>query len=191
MTSVSEARNALTNGSVIIYPTDTVWGIGCDPFNQKSVDTLFSLKGKKEDGLSILINDEKLISNYCLTTSKDRELIRKLLPGPVTLILKSKVEFAKGVTRNGNVAIRIPNNITSLSLVKRNPIITTSANKHGYNVVKNIEEAKKIFGKSCIYLSGEKPTGVESTIIDLTYNKPKIVRIGALYGSSLEAIIGH
>jgi len=191
MTSISEARNALKNGSVIIYPTDTVWGIGCDPFNQKSVDNLLKIKCKKKEGLSILINDKKLISEYCVTTVKKNNIIKKLFPGPVTVILKSKVDFAKGVTRNGNIAIRIPNNKTSISLAKENPIITTSANVHGMDVVKNIDEAKEVFGNSCIYLTGEKPVGIESTIIDLTGNTPKIVRIGALYGSTLEDIIGH
>ena len=191
MTSINEARNALKNGSVIIYPTDTVWGIGCDPFNQKSVDNLFKIKGKKEEGLSILINNKELISEYCLTTTENNKIINKLFPGPVTVILKSKVNFAKGVTKNGNIAIRIPNNETSISLVKENPIITTSANIHGMDVVKNIEEARKIFGNSCIYLNGEKPIGIESTIINLTRDVPKIVRIGALYGSTLEDIIGH
>ncbi len=191
MTSISEARNALKNGSVIIYPTDTVWGIGCDPFNQKSVDNLLKIKCKKKEGLSILINDKKLISEYCVTTVEKNNIIKKLFPGPVTVILKSKVDFAKGVTRNGNIAIRIPNNKTSISLAKENPIITTSANVHGMDVVKNIDEAKEVFGNSCIYLTGEKPVGIESTIIDLTGNTPKIVRIGALYGSTLEDIIGH
>ena len=191
MTSIKKARNALKNGSVIIYPTDTVWGIGCDPFNQKSVDNLFKIKGKKEEGLSILINNKELISEYCLTTTENNKIINKLFPGSVTLILKSKVSFAKGVTKNGNIAIRIPNNETSISLVKENPIITTSANIHGMDVVKNIEEARKIFGNSCIYLNGEKPIGIESTIINLTRDVPKIVRIGALYGSTLEDIIGH
>tara|TARA_B100001250_G_scaffold138235_1_gene118322 strand:- start:3615 stop:4190 length:576 start_codon:yes stop_codon:yes gene_type:complete len=191
MTSINEAKNALKDGSVIIYPTDTVWGIGCDPFNQKSVDNLFKIKDKKEEGVSILISNKELISEYCLTTTKNKEIINKLFPGPVTVILKSKINFAKGVTRNGNIAIRIPNNKTSISLVKENPIITTSANKHGMNVVKNIDEAKEIFGNSCIYLNGEKPKGIESTIIDLTGNVPVIIRIGALYGSTLEDIIGH
>ena len=191
MTSINEARNALKNGSVIIYPTDTVWGIGCDPFNQKSVDNLFKIKGKKEEGLSILINNKELISEYCLTTTENNKIINKLFPGPVTVILKSKVNFAKGVTKNGNIAIRIPNNETSISLVKENPIITTSANIHGMDVVKNIEEARKIFGNSCIYLNGKKPIGIESTIINLTGDLPKIVRIGALYGTTLEDIIGH
>tara|TARA_B100000945_G_scaffold149209_1_gene119599 strand:- start:3040 stop:3615 length:576 start_codon:yes stop_codon:yes gene_type:complete len=191
MTSINEARKALREGSVIIYPTDTVWGIGCDPFNQTSVNKLFKIKGKKEEGLSVLINNKKLISEYCLITSKHKNIIDKLFPGPVTVILKSKVKFAKGVTRNENLAIRIPNNKTAISLVEQHPIITTSANIHGMDVVKNIVEAKKIFGKSCTYLTGEEPSGIESTIIDLTEKYPKIVRIGALYGSTLEDIIGH
>ena len=191
MTSISEARNALKNGSIIIYPTDTVWGIGCDPFNQKSVDNLFKIKAKKEDGLSILINDKKMISKYCLVKEKHIKKIERLLPGPVTLILKSKTEFAKGVTKNGNIAIRIPNNKTSISLVKENPIITTSANMHGEKVAENIDDAREAFGNSCIYLDGEMPTGIESTIIDLTKDTPKIIRIGALYGDTLEDILGH
>lgn len=191
MTSIREARNALRNGSLIIYPTDTVWGIGCDPFNQESVDILFKMKGKKENGVSILINDKRRITEFCLVKKRYVNLIEKLLPGPVTLILKSKITFAKGVTKNDNIAVRIPNNKTSISLVKENPIITTSANLHGKKIAQNIDEARKIFGNSCIYLDGEKPTGIESTIIDLTNNTPKIIRIGALYGDSLEDILEH
>lgn len=191
MTSIREARNALRNGSLIIYPTDTVWGIGCDPFNQESVDILFKIKGKKENGVSILINDKRRITEFCLVKKRYVNLIEKLLPGPVTLILKSKITFAKGVTKKDNIAVRIPNNKTSISLVKENPIITTSANLHGQKIAQNIDEARKIFGNSCIYLDGEKPTGIESTIIDLTNNTPKIIRIGALYGDSLEDILEH
>ena len=191
MLTIDEARSALKKGKIIVYPTDTVWGIGCNPFDQESVNNLFNIKGKKENGVSILVNNVNLISEYCITNKTQKDIIEKLFPGPVTAILKSKVEFAKGVTRNGNIAIRIPKNNTSISLAKKNPIITTSANLHGENIAKDLNEAKKIFGNSCIYLDGEKPDGVESTIIDLTKDTPKIVRIGALYGSTLENIIGH
>ena len=105
--------------------------------------------------------------------------------------MKSKLKFAKGVTRDGNIAVRVPNNDTAISLVKNDPIITTSANKHGKNIAKSLDEARKIFGNSCIYVEGEQPKGIESTIINLTKNSPKILRIGALYGSSLETIIGR
>ena len=191
MLTIDEARSALKKGKIIVYPTDTVWGIGCNPFDQESVNNLFNIKGKKENGVSILVNNVNLISEYCITNKTQKDIIEKLFPGPVTAILKSKVEFAKGVTRNGNIAIRIPKNNTSVSLAKKNPIITTSANIHGKDIAKDLNEAKKIFGNSCIYLDGEKPSGVESTIIDLTKDTPKIVRIGALYGSTLENIIGH
>ncbi len=191
MLTIDEARSALKKGKIIVYPTDTVWGMGCNPFDQESVNNLFNIKGKKENGVSILVNNVNLISEYCITNKTQKNIIEKLFPGPVTVILKSKVEFAKGVTRNGNIAIRIPKNNTSVSLAKKNPIITTSANIHGENIAKDLNEAKKIFGNSCIYLDGEKPDGVESTIIDLTKDTPKIVRIGALYGSTLENIIGH
>jgi len=191
MLTIDEARSALKKGKIIVYPTDTVWGIGCNPFDQESVNNLFNIKGKKENGVSILVNNVNLISEYCITNKTQKDIIEKLFPGPVTAILKSKVEFAKGVTRNGNIAIRIPKNNTSVSLAKKNPIITTSANIHGENIAKDLNEAKKIFGNSCIYLDGEKPNGIESTIIDLTKDTPKIVRIGALYGSTLENIIGH
>ena len=191
MVAIKEARMALKEGEIIVYPTDTVWGIGCDPFNQKAVDRLFKVKGKKENGVSILIKSKDLVSEYCNVNSKNLKIVEKLFPGPVTLIMKSKVKFAKGVTRDGNIAVRVPNNDTAISLVKNNPIITTSANKHGRNIAKSLDEARKIFGNSCIYVEGEQPKGIESTIINLTKNSPKILRIGALYGSSLETIIGR
>ena len=188
MISIDEARKALSDGKIIVYPTDTVWGMGCDPFDQKAIDALFTVKGKKLDGLSIMFSHKKGIYDSCEINKKAKKIIEEFLPGPITLILKSKKEFAKGVTRNGNVAVRIPLNRTSMDLAKDMPVVTTSANLHGEKIAEDIEEAKEIFGKSCYYLDGEKPKGIESTIIDLTENEPKIARIGALYSTILEGM---
>ena len=188
MISIDEARKALSDGKIIVYPTDTVWGMGCDPFDQKAIDKLFTVKGKKLDGLSIMFSHKKGIYDSCEINKKAKKIIEEFLPGPITLILKSKKEFAKGVTRNGNVAVRIPLNRTSMDLAKDMPVVTTSANLHGEKIAEDIEEAKEIFGKSCYYLDGEKPKGIESTIIDLTENEPKIARIGALYSTILEGM---
>ena len=188
MISIDEARKALSDGKIIVYPTDTVWGMGCDPFDQKAIDTLFTVKGKKLDGLSIMFSHKKGIYDSCEINKKAKKIIEEFLPGPITLILKSKKEFAKGVTRNGNVAVRIPLNRTSMDLAKDMPVVTTSANLHGEKIAEDIEEAKEIFGKSCYYLDGEKPKGIESTIIDLTKNEPQIARIGALYSTILEGM---
>ena len=188
MESIKRARNKLKNGKIIIYPTDTVWGMGCDPFNQKAIDELFNIKGKKIEGLSVMFNDIEKIYETCETNETSKKIIEEFLPGPVTLILKSKEKFAKGVMRNGNIAIRVPMNETALNLAKEIPVVTTSANLHGKKIAENIKEAKEIFGPTCFYLDGEKPKGIESTIIDLTGNKPEITRIGALYSTILEGM---
>ena len=189
MVSINEAEKAIQNGKIVIYPTDTVWGMGCDPFNQKAVDELFKIKGKKTDGLSIMLNNVKLIYDYCEVNKKAKKIIEEFLPGPVTLILKSKKDFAKGVTRNGNVAIRIPLNNTALNLAANQPIVTTSVNLHGKKIAQNLDEAKEIFGSNCHYLDGEEPKGIESTIINLTEKNPEIMRIGALYSTILEGML--
>jgi L-threonylcarbamoyladenylate synthase len=188
MISIEEAREAIRNGKIVIYPTDTVLGMGCDPFNQTAVDKLFKIKGKQSDGLSIMLNNKKEIYNYCEVNKKYEKIISDFLPGPITLIMKSKKNFAKGVTKNGNIAIRIPLNKTANDLAKDRPVITTSANIHGEKIAVNIKEAKILFQNNCYYLDGDKPTNIESTIIDLSKNRPEIRRIGALYSTILEGM---
>ena len=189
MVSIEHARKAIQDGEIVVYPTDTVFGIGCDPFNQEAVEKLFELKGKKESGLSIMLNNSRIIGEYCMLNEISKRIINEFLPGPITLILKSRKELANGVERNGNLAIRVPANKTALELAENGPVITTSANKHGSEIAKSLNEAKKVFGSKCHYLDGEKPKGVESTIIDLTKDEPEIKRIGALYTPILEGII--
>ena len=163
--------------------------MGWHPFNQTAVEKLFQVKGKKEDGLSIMLNHRRTIEDYCEINQAAEKIIKEFLPGPITLILRSKYNFAKGVTRDSNIAVRIPSNRTALELAKEGPVVTTSANKHNSEIAKSMDEANQIFGSQCMYLEGEKPMGVESTIIDLTLDKPEIKRIGALYSSILEGII--
>ena len=188
MISIEEAREAIRNGEIVIYPTDTVLGMGCDPFNQTAVDKLFEIKGKQSDGLSIMLNNKKEIYNYCEVNKKYEKIISDFLPGPITLIMKSKKNFAKGVTKNGNIAIRIPLNKTANDLAKDRPVITTSANIHGEKIAVTIKEAKILFQNNCYYLDGDKPTNIESTIIDLSKDRPEIRRIGALYSTILEGM---
>ena len=189
MITLNLARKAIRNGEIVVYPTDTVFGIGCDAFNQEAVEKLFDLKGKKEAGLSIMLNSAEIVKEYCEINETSRRIVEEFLPGPVTLILKSKKKLAEGVERDGNVAIRVPANKTALELAKDGAVITTSANKHGSKIAKSLNEAKRVFGSECNYLDGEEPKGIESTIIDLTKDVPEIKRIGALYTPILEGII--
>ena len=74
MISINEAKKAIQNGKIVIYPTDTVWGMGCDPFSQKAVDELFRIKGKKIDGLSIMLSDINLIYDFCEVNKKAKKI---------------------------------------------------------------------------------------------------------------------
>ena len=73
MVSIGEARKALQNGKLLVYPTDTVWGMGCDPSNQNAVDRLFELKGKKQNGVSVMFSDKKQIYDTCITHGKAKK----------------------------------------------------------------------------------------------------------------------
>ena len=189
MISIDLAIKAIQDGKIVVYPTDTVFGMGCDAFNQNAVEKLFELKGKKEAGLSIMLNNAEVVEEYGEINETSKRIVEEFLPGPITLILKSKKKFAKGVERDGNIGIRVPANKTALELAKDGPVITTSANEHGSEIAKSLKEAKNVFGDECHYLDGEEPKGIESTIIDLTKDVPEIKRIGALYTPILEGII--
>ena len=76
MTSIGEARKELQNGNIIIYPTDTVWGMGCDPFNQKAIDQLFNIKGKKLEGLSVMFDNIEKIYDACETNKASKKIIK-------------------------------------------------------------------------------------------------------------------
>jgi len=153
MISITEARKEIQNGGIVVYPTDTVWGMGCDPFNQAAVEKLFQVKGKEKDGLSIMLNHSRIIGDYCEVNQTAEKIIKEFLPGPITLILRSKCNFAKGVTRNGNIAVRIPSNRTALELAKESPVVTTSANRHNSEIAKSMDEAIQTFGSQCVHLA--------------------------------------
>jgi len=75
MISTKQARTAIQDGEIVVYPTDTVFGMGCDPFNQEAVDKLFELKGKKESGLSIMLSNTTAIEEYCVLNEISKKII--------------------------------------------------------------------------------------------------------------------
>ena len=139
MITLNLARKAIRNGGIVVYPTDTVFGIGCDAFNQEAVEKLLDLKGKKEAGLSIMLNSAEIVKEYCEINETSKRIVEEFLPGPITLILKSKKKLAEGVERDGNIAIRVPANKTALELAKDGAVITTSANKHNSEIAKSMD----------------------------------------------------
>ena len=118
---ISKAADILASGGVIVYPTDTVYGLGCDIFNKKAIQKIYQIKGKSfKQPLSFIVPNLKQISQYALVSNKAYRIMRKLLPGPYTFVLQAsrltpiRISFANKKT----VGIRIPNNQVCISILK-------------------------------------------------------------------------
>ena len=174
----------LKGGGVIGYPTDTIYGVGCDLFNQDAIRKIHRLKkidGKKP--LSFICSDLKDISRYAFVSNYAYKMMKRLLPGPYTFILNATKLVPKiAMTKQQTVGIRIPDNKICLAIVRElgNPIISTSVNKPDegglYNDPSEIEER---FGKQLnLVIDGGVIVAEHSSIVDLIDAIPKVVRKG-------------
>jgi tRNA threonylcarbamoyl adenosine modification protein (Sua5/YciO/YrdC/YwlC family) len=174
---------ALKEGGVVGYPTDTIYGIGCDLFNPEAIRRIHRLKkleGKKL--LSFICSDLKDISRYAYVSNYAYKMMKRLLPGAYTFVLKATKLVPKiAMTKQNTVGIRIPDNKICLALVKElgHPIISTSVYKPDerlYNDPAGIEER---FGKQLdLVIDGGVIVAEHSSMIDLTGDSPKVIRKG-------------
>ncbi|MGZ3525730.1 MAG: L-threonylcarbamoyladenylate synthase [Thermodesulfobacteriota bacterium] len=173
----------LKEGGVVGYPTDTIYGIGCDLFNPEAIRRIHRLKkleGKKL--LSFICSDLKDISRYAYVSNYAYKMMKRLLPGAYTFVLKATKLVPKiAMTKQNTVGIRIPDNKICLALVKElgHPIISTSVYKPDeglYNDPAGIEER---FGKQLdLVIDGGVIVAEHSSIIDLAGDSPRVIRRG-------------
>ena len=130
---IEKAIEVLGNGGVIIYPTDTVYGLGCDIFNEDAVQKLRDLKGREFDKPISILMKKDWIEEYVEVNELAREHIQKYLPGPFTFILKKKEIVPEWISSNPYVGIRVIEEETAMQIVSDfgKPITTTSANSAG------------------------------------------------------------
>ena len=177
----------LKNGSVIIYPTDTVYAFGCDVKNKKAMEKLCKIKGIdiKRHNLAFICYDLSHISDYTKHLSRSTyKLMKKTLPGPYTFILNANNSIPKLFkNKKKEIGIRIPNNNIPREIVKElgNPIVTTSVKKE--NITQEYSTDPELiyeyFGnKVDLVVTGDYGGITPSTIINCTTDKAKIVRIG-------------
>jgi tRNA threonylcarbamoyl adenosine modification protein (Sua5/YciO/YrdC/YwlC family) len=173
--------------SIFVYPTDTIYGIGCNALDEKLITQIRKLKNSNQP-FSVIVPNKEWIYENCVVTEEAEEWIRKL-PGPYTLLLKlkNKKAVAKNVHNydmNGDVIIgvRMPNHwFLAISYNLKIPIITTSANVTGQNFMTSLEDLDPIIRNGVDYLFYEGPKhGVPSTIVHLGGNKISITpRLGS------------
>lgn len=194
-----EISNMIADGALIIYPTDTVYGLGASIEVKKSLDKIYEVKKRtKKSPLIALLSDKKYVEKIAIINEVNRQKIEKLIeifwPGGLTIILDKKKKIPSNMVSNGSsVGIRVPNHKLAIKIIEScgGILATTSANISGELSPRSYDElSEKI--KSSVEIvvdDNETPKGVESTIIDMR-STPKILREGHITRIVIEKIIG-
>ncbi len=139
----------LKRGLVVAYPTDTVYGLGCDARNADAIKKINKIKGEKGNKpLLILISDFKMLKKYCFASPPQTDYLKKIWPGPVTAILKRRPNLPKELTGGLNsLAVRLPKNDFLIKIINEVgfPIVSTSLNKKGDKPLRNPQNLEKHF----------------------------------------------
>jgi tRNA threonylcarbamoyl adenosine modification protein (Sua5/YciO/YrdC/YwlC family) len=181
---INKAINILKEGGVIIYPTDTVYGIGCDIFNKQALDRVKEIKSNPDIKLlSFICPDLKDIAKYAKVSDYAYKTMKRLLPGPYTFILPAAKNVPKKLwSKRKTVGIRIPDHPVALKIVEGlgNPIVSTSTTTRKGELIIDPQEIKAVFNSQVdLMLASGNLSGKPSSVIDLSGEEPVVVRVGA------------
>lgn len=194
---INLVSKAIICGKLVAFPTETVYGLGANAFDQKAISQIFKVKGRPQDNpLIVHIFDISQVEQLAKVFPQSAQrLIKEFWPGPLTIVLKKKKIVPKIVTAGlDSVAIRMPENKIALKLIKQSkvPIVAPSANLSGKpSPTKARHVIDDIFGKvDYIIDGGNCKIGIESTVIDFTSKVPTILRPGYITKEDIEKVIG-
>jgi tRNA threonylcarbamoyl adenosine modification protein (Sua5/YciO/YrdC/YwlC family) len=184
--AIKKVVEVLKNGGLVIYPTDTVYGLGCDITNTKALERIAKIKGVKLEkaNFSFICSDLSHISDYIkqIDTSTFK-ILKRALPGPYTFILPGNNNLPKEFKKKTTVGIRVPNNAIALEIVRQlgNPIVSTSIHDED-EVLEYSTDPELIFEKwqnlVDLVIDGGYGVNIGSTIIDLSGFEPVVIREG-------------
>lgn len=183
--ALEESMRILNSGGIIVFPTDTVYGLAARMDDSSAIQRIFSVKGREQTkALAVLIgevNQVNLVGDEISTNA--RKLMEKYWPGGLTLVLKKNEEVLTPLSQDNSIGVRLPDDEFVRLLSKRmGPLATTSANKSGYPSTTNVSLIKDQLGDlvDLIIDGGESPGGIASTVVDCRSNEIKILRVGAI-----------
>jgi tRNA threonylcarbamoyl adenosine modification protein (Sua5/YciO/YrdC/YwlC family) len=181
---IKQIADKLRNGAVICYPTDTVYGIGCDIFNQKAIKKIYQIKKRaKHKPFSFMCSSLKNVSDYGHVSNMAYRIMRMALPGPFTFVLPASKTVPKiMITKQKTVGIRVPDNNICLALIEElgNPILTTSAilDQDGDPISEAYEFDELLGNMIDMVIDGGMVFPDPSTIVSFTGDEPEILRQG-------------
>ncbi len=181
---ISKAVDVLKSGGIIIFPTDTYYGLGCDIYNREGIKQIFLIKNEMDNKLfSFICSDLKDISSYAKVSDYAYRTMKHLLPGPYTFILPAaKVIPKKLWTKRKTVGIRVPDHAVTIQIVKElgNPIVSTSTTTRRGEPLIDPQEIKNIFNSQVdLMLASNSMNFKPSSVIDLSGEVPEVIREGA------------
>ena len=181
---IKEAARIIKNGGLVIYPTETCYGIGSDATNVKAINRIYEIKGRaRTKAIPIIVSGLKMMKKYGVITDEIKFLVKRFMPGPLTIITRKK-KTIPNILNPKEIAFRISSNPIASMLVKEVelPITTTSANISGQQPIYKIDDIIKAFeGKvDMIFDCGNLPRIKPSTYIDMKTDEPKIIREGPI-----------
>lgn len=180
---IKQAVEVLKNGGVIVYPTDTVYGLGCDIFQKSALERIFEIKKRKRSQpMSFICSDLAQIGQYAQMENSSFRILKKYLPGPYTFILDARRESPRKILgKRKTVGIRMPAHPVCERLVELlgEPLLTTSANLAGEEAPPDPGAIEEVFGgKVDLILDAGHLSGEPSSVIDLTGASPVVIRAG-------------
>ena len=192
--AVAAAAEDLAAGRLIVYPTETVYGIGADIYNESAVKNLYVAKNRPFDmPLSVAVSDKAMLESIAVLNENADKLVKAFLPGPLTIIIKKQPNVPDIVTSSSQkVGIRIPDNRFALELIRRTgPIVATSANLHGRPDAVDVDAAIADYGDAVdTYIdAGSCTLGQPSTIVWLMDKEVEIVRQGAIPVDKIKEVL--
>jgi tRNA threonylcarbamoyl adenosine modification protein (Sua5/YciO/YrdC/YwlC family) len=181
---IDKAVKVLKDGGIIIYPTDTVYGIGCDILNKSAIERIQEIKNNPDIKLlSFICPNLKDISKYAKVSDYAYKAMKRLLPGPYTFILPAAKQVPKKLwNKRKSVGIRVPDHKIAITLTEAlgNPIISTSATNRKGEILFDPLEIRAVFNSQVdLMLASGNLNGTPSSVIDLTDDSPVIVREGS------------
>jgi tRNA threonylcarbamoyl adenosine modification protein (Sua5/YciO/YrdC/YwlC family) len=180
---INRVVEMLHRGAVIAYPTDTIYGIGCDIMNKKAIERVYQIKQRPNNQpFSFICSDLKNISQYAKVTNYAYKNMRRLLPGPYTFILEGSNAVPKMMlTKRKTAGIRVPDNPICMALITTlgNPIISTSAAMPEGDVLNEPWLIEEQFGKQLdLVIDGGPLSGEPSSVVSLIGDTPEVLRKG-------------
>ena len=181
---VQKAASAISDGAVIVFPTDTVYGLGCNPYNHDAVLSLYEIKKReKTKPFPVIGYSKEELEKIAEFNSLEEKIAETFWPGAITLILKVKdKEIQKSLSLGEKIAVRVPNNKCALALLKECKLLVgTSANVSGDRPFNDPKECtENLIGYDLFIDGGIISSEGESTIVEIENNNVKILRKGSI-----------